>query len=115
MQGERQMIWYTPGLNGDIASRLASSDVPVSLRHKITAALVQLGALCFPLLLFVILCKIFPQIKNFILLWYGGAVFCLSFILCMFIWIHGCIMLKKWYIALLLSFGMIAGYFFILV
>ena len=109
------MIWYAPGLNGDIARRLVPPDAPVLLRHKIAAALVQPGAFCFSLLIFEILCKIFPQVKIFIELWYGGAIFCIGFILAMFIFVHGCILLKKWYIALGLSFGMIAGWLFTLV
>ena len=107
------MIWEYSGLLRDIARRLAPVEEPVSLRHKIAAAFVLPGALCFALLIFGILYRIFPQVKNIFDIWYGGIAFCIGFIICLYIWVNGCMLLKKWYIALMLSLGIIAGYFFI--
>jgi hypothetical protein len=46
-----------------LAARFAGKET-VQKRHQFAAGMVLCGALCFPLLIFGILCKNFPQIKS---------------------------------------------------
>lgn len=83
---------------------------PVQKRHQITAGAVECGALCFPLLIFGILYKFFPQLKNIFDVWYGGVCYFAGMSLLMILWGLFCILLKKWYVAMTLSIGIIISW-----
>ena len=83
---------------------------PEQKRHQITAGMVLCGALVFPLLIFGILYKFFPQLKNIFDVWYGGVCFFAGMILLVAGWVGICILLKKWYVAMILSIGIIISW-----
>ena len=91
-----------------LAARFAGK-APVQKRHQFAAGTVLCGALCFPLMVFGILCKKFPQIKSIFDIWYGGICFFAGMIVLMASWILFCILLKRWYAAMLLSLCVITG------
>ena len=91
-----------------LAARFAGKS-SVQKRHQFAAGTVLCGALCFPLLVFGILCKNFPQIKSIFDIWYGGIYFFAGMIVLMADWALFCILLKKWYVAMFLSFCVIVG------
>ena len=82
-----------------------AGESPVPKRHQLAAGTVLCGALCFPLLIFGILYKHFPQIKSIFDIWYGGICFFAGMIVLMAGWVGFCILLKKWYVAMILSLG----------
>ena len=91
-----------------LAARFAGK-APVQKRHQLAAGMVLCGALCFPLLVFRILCNIFPSLKNIFDLWYGGIYFFAGMLVLMAGWAGFCILLKRWYAAMLLSLCVITG------
>ena len=91
-----------------LAARFAGK-APVQKRHQFAAGTVLCGALCFPLLVFRILCNIFPSLKNIFDLWYGGICFFAGMIVLMAGWAGFCILLKKWYVVMFLSLCVITG------
>ena len=96
-----------------LAARFAGK-APVQKRHQLAAGMVLCGALCFPLLVFRILCKNFPQIKSIFDIRYGGICFFAGMIVLMASWILFCILLKRWYVAMILSLCVIIGWIIIL-
>lgn len=83
---------------------------PVQKRHQITAGMVLCGALVFPQLIFGRLHKFFPQLKNIFDVWYGGVCFFAGMSLLIILWGLFCILLKKWYVAMILSIGIIISW-----
>ena len=81
----------------------------VQKHHQLAAGMVLCGALCFPLLIFGILYNIFPQLKNIFDVWYGGICFFAGMIVLVAGWALFCILLKRWYAAMTLSFCVIVG------
>ena len=79
----------------------------VQILHKITAGVVLCSALCFPVLIFGILYKFFPQLKNIFDVWYGGVCLFAGMIVLMVGWLLFCILLKKWYTAMTFSLGVV--------
>ena len=92
-----------------LAARFAGK-APVQKRHQLAAGTVLCGALCFPLLVFGILCKNFPQIKSIFDIWYGGIYFFAGMLVLTVGWEGFCILLKKWYVAMTLSIGIIISW-----
>ena len=92
-----------------LAARFAGK-APVQKRHQLAAGMVLCGALCFPLLIFGILCKNFPQLENIFDVWYGGIYFFAGMIVLTAGWALLCILLKKWYVAMTLSIGIIISW-----
>ena len=90
-----------------LAARFAGK-APVQKRHQFAAVTVLCGAL-FSLLIFGILYNIFPSLKNIFDLWYGGICFFTVMIVLMVSWTLFCILLKRWYAAMLLSLCVITG------
>ena len=91
----------------DLSRHFAGKDAPVKIYHQITAGLVLCAGLCLPLLIFGILWRMFPQTRRIFDVWYGHVGFLAGFILLLSAWVAFCILLRKWYIAMILSFGLI--------
>ena len=91
-----------------LAARFAGK-APVQKRHQLAAGMVLCGALCFPLLIFGILYNIFPQLENIFDVWYGGIYFFAGMLVLTAGWEGFCILLKKWYVAMILSLCVIVG------
>ena len=92
-----------------LAARFAGK-APVQKRHQFAAGTVLCGALCFQLLIFGILYNIFPQLENIFDVWYGGICFFTVMSMLMILWALFCILLKKWYVAMTLSIGIIISW-----
>ena len=92
-----------------LAARFAGK-APVQKRHQLAAGTVLCGALCFPLLIFGILYNIFPQLENIFDVWYGGICFLVGMFVLVAGWEGFCILLKKWYVAMTLSIGIIISW-----
>ena len=92
-----------------LAARFAGK-APVQKHHQLAAGMVLCGALCFPLLIFGILYNIFPQLKNIFDVRYGGVCFFAGMSVLMILWALFCILLKKWYVAMTLSIGIIISW-----
>ena len=92
-----------------LAVRFAGK-APVQKRHQLAAGMVLCGALCFPLLIFGILYNIFPQLENIFDIRYGGICFFTVMSMLMILWALFCILLKKWYVAMTLSIGIIISW-----
>ena len=93
-----------------IVAECFANKYPVRKRHQITAGMVLCGALVFPLLIFGILHKFFPQLKNIFDVWYGGVCFFTGMTVLIILWGLFCILLKKWYVAMILSIGIIISW-----
>ena len=93
-----------------IVAECFANKYPVRKRHQITAGMVLCGALVFPQLIFGILHKFFPQLKNIFDVWYGGVCFFTGMTVLIILWGLFCILLKKWYIAMTLSIGIIISW-----
>ena len=91
----------------DLSRHFAGKDAPVKICHQITAGLVLCGALSLPLLTFGILWRMVPQTRLIFDVWYGHVGFLAGFILLLSAWVAFCMLLRKWYIAMILSFGLI--------
>ena len=96
-------------LTRTLAARFAGK-APVQKRLQLAAGMVLCGALCFPLLIFEILYNIFPQLENIFDVWYGGVCFFAGMSVLMAGWAGFCILLKKWYAAMILSIGIIISW-----
>ena len=96
-------------LTRTLAARFAGK-APVQKRHQLAAGMVLCGALCFPLLIFGILYNIFPQLENIFDVWYGGICFLAGMFVLVAGWAGFCILLKKWYVAMTLSIGIIISW-----
>ena len=96
-----------------LAARFAGK-APVQKRHQLAAGMVVCGALCFSLLIFRILYNIFPQLENIFDVWYGGICFFAGMLVLTVGWEEFCILLKKWYVAMILSLCVIVGWIIIL-
>ena len=92
-----------------LAARFAGK-APVQKRHQFAAGTVLCGALFFSLLIFGILYNIFPSLKNIFDLWYGGICFLAGMFVLVAGWAGFCILLKKWYVAMTLSIGIIISW-----
>ena len=92
-----------------LAARFAGK-APVQKHHQLAAGMVLCGALCFPLLIFGILYNIFPQLENIFDVWYGGICFFAGMFVLVAGWEGFCILLKKWYVAMTLSIGIIISW-----
>ena len=91
----------------DLSRHFAGKDAPVKICHQITAGLVLCAGLSLPLLIFGILWRMFPQTRCIFDVWYGHVGFLAGFILLLSAWVAFCMLLRKWYIAMILSFGLI--------
>jgi len=94
----------------DLSRYFAGKDAPVKICHQLTAGQVLCGALCLPLLTFGILWRMFPQTRRIFDVWYGHVGFLAGFILLFAAWPVFCLILRKWYIAILLSLGLVIGW-----
>ena len=94
----------------DLSRHFAGKDAPVKICHRLTAGLVLCGALCLPLLTFGILWRMVPQTRRIFDVWYGHAGFLAGFILLFAAWPVFCLILRKWYIAMLFSLGLVIGW-----
>ena len=92
-----------------LAARFAGK-APVQKRHQFAAGTVLCGAFCLPLLVFGILYNIFPQLENIFDVWYGGICFLTGMFVLVAGWEGFCILLKKWYVAMTLSIGIIISW-----
>ena len=91
----------------DLSRHFAGKDAPVKIYHQITAGLVLCAGLSLPLLIFGILWRMFSQTRRIFDVWYGHVGFLAGFILLLSAWVAFCMLLRKWYIAMILSFGLI--------
>ena len=87
-----------------------AGESPVQKCHQLAAGTVLCGALCFLLLIFGILYKHFPQIERIFDVWYYAMSSFVGMLFLMAAWAIFCILLKKWYVAMILSLGVIISW-----